>query len=114
MCCSGCFFFQAEDGIRGIGVTGVQTCALPISDRSRVVADADHVLLHGGPGGWTGTVLVDRRVQATWAARRDGAAKGLAEIGSASWRERVYISVDAVSIKKTKAAIVQEDALLIV
>src|SRR3712207_8938073 len=27
-----CFFFQAEDGIRDIGVTGVQTCALPISD----------------------------------------------------------------------------------
>src|SRR3712207_8010439 len=26
-----CFFFQAEDGIRDIGVTGVQTCALPIS-----------------------------------------------------------------------------------
>src|SRR3712207_8354948 len=24
------FFFQAEDGIRYIGVTGVQTCALPI------------------------------------------------------------------------------------
>src|SRR5690606_40481430 len=29
------FFSQAEDGIRGIHVTGVQTCALPIS---RVVA----------------------------------------------------------------------------
>src|SRR3712207_7133019 len=27
------FFFQAEDGIRDIGVTGVQTCALPISIR---------------------------------------------------------------------------------
>src|SRR5690606_16884809 len=26
-----CFFFQAEDGIRGFHVTGVQTCALPIS-----------------------------------------------------------------------------------
>src|SRR3712207_9492029 len=26
-------FFQAEDGIRDIGVTGVQTCALPISRR---------------------------------------------------------------------------------
>src|SRR5437870_10417680 len=25
-----CFFFQAEDGIRGGHVTGVQTCALPI------------------------------------------------------------------------------------
>src|SRR5947209_14822466 len=28
------FFFQAEDGIRDIGVTGVQTCALPISRRA--------------------------------------------------------------------------------
>src|SRR5437762_7748406 len=26
------FFFQAEDGIRDTSVTGVQTCALPISD----------------------------------------------------------------------------------
>src|SRR2546430_3183787 len=26
------FFFQAEDGIRDLTVTGVQTCALPISD----------------------------------------------------------------------------------
>src|SRR5207245_6800234 len=26
------FFFQAEDGIRDATVTGVQTCALPISD----------------------------------------------------------------------------------
>src|SRR2546430_4943298 len=27
----GFFFFQAEDGIRDLTVTGVQTCALPIS-----------------------------------------------------------------------------------
>src|SRR5215213_3646663 len=27
------FFFQAEDGIRYWSVTGVQTCALPISER---------------------------------------------------------------------------------
>src|SRR2546422_8446027 len=34
MCCLRvyvCFFFQAEDGIRDVAVTGVQTCALPIS-----------------------------------------------------------------------------------
>src|SRR3712207_7092067 len=31
MCVLFFFFFQAEDGIRDIGVTGVQTCALPIS-----------------------------------------------------------------------------------
>src|SRR2546430_4980586 len=30
-----CFFFQAEDGIRDLTVTGVQTCALPISARLR-------------------------------------------------------------------------------
>src|SRR5258708_24269250 len=29
------FFFQAEDGIRVDLVTGVQTCALPISPRNR-------------------------------------------------------------------------------
>src|SRR2546426_3727391 len=28
------FFFQAEDGIRDYKVTGVQTCALPISNRT--------------------------------------------------------------------------------
>src|SRR2546429_6892142 len=28
------FFFQAEDGIRDVAVTGVQTCALPISSGS--------------------------------------------------------------------------------
>src|SRR2546422_9587737 len=31
MSCSIVFFFQAEDGIRDVAVTGVQTCALPIS-----------------------------------------------------------------------------------
>src|SRR5438093_10151264 len=29
------FFFQAEDGIRDWSVTGVQTCALPISSGAR-------------------------------------------------------------------------------
>src|SRR2546422_11678783 len=33
----GCwFFFQAEDGIRDVAVTGVQTCALPILPRERL------------------------------------------------------------------------------
>src|SRR3712207_884651 len=31
------FFFQAEDGIRDIGVTGVQTCALPILSAVTIV-----------------------------------------------------------------------------
>src|SRR5437879_11467939 len=30
------FFFQAEDGIRDTSVTGVQTCALPIFERTAI------------------------------------------------------------------------------
>src|SRR5699024_10902354 len=33
------FFFQAEDGIRDRNVTGVQTCALPISDADEQLWD---------------------------------------------------------------------------
>src|SRR5437773_10054299 len=46
------FFFQAEDGIRDRDVTGVQTCALPIS--FRVAPSALRSSSHG----------VDRRQQA--------------------------------------------------
>src|SRR2546422_2186765 len=35
-CFSFFFFFQAEDGIRDVAVTGVQTCALPILQRMGV------------------------------------------------------------------------------
>ena len=38
-----CFFFQAEDGIRDRLVTGVQTCALPISVRAKQV-NAHHAM----------------------------------------------------------------------
>src|SRR2546428_10811157 len=34
------FFFQAEDGIRDLIVTGVQTCALPISSAASSPSDA--------------------------------------------------------------------------
>src|SRR2546422_1461944 len=36
------FFFQAEDGIRDVAVTGVQTCALPISLDSAAGQDEVH------------------------------------------------------------------------
>src|SRR6185312_7926474 len=48
------FFFQAEDGIRDLIVTGVQTCALPISRRSsRHRANwPRHWRQSHGSGGW--------------------------------------------------------------
>src|SRR5699024_419794 len=47
------FFFQAEDGIRDRNVTGVQTCALPISGRNtprRTSAPADPIPPRRPPG----------------------------------------------------------------
>src|SRR5438046_7219083 len=87
------FFFQAEDGIRDWSVTGVQTCALPISaggDRAvagahrgaearggapaevllGVVRDAGHGLhrVHGEPSrrGLRGQRSEERRVGKEW------------------------------------------------
>src|SRR2546428_9341808 len=38
------FFFQAEDGIRDLIVTGVQTCALPIWRPRRTLSLADRLV----------------------------------------------------------------------
>src|SRR2546430_970777 len=40
------FFFQAEDGIRDLTVTGVQTCALPISRDPNGLPDFKYVATH--------------------------------------------------------------------
>src|SRR2546429_5960019 len=57
------FFFQAEDGIRDVAVTGVQTCALPIYRRDGRRAGAgmsDLVVLHETPDSKHGTRPEDR------------------------------------------------------
>src|SRR3712207_9253694 len=87
------FFFQAEDGIRDIGVTGVQTCALPIWDliilsEERAIATA--YLLGGDEDLREGVAEAQER----------GVRVVLTEIGRASCRERVEISGVAVSFKK--------------
>src|SRR2546429_9189967 len=45
------FFFQAEDGIRDVAVTGVQTCALPI------------LIGSGITGGWAAKELTEKGLQ---------------------------------------------------
>src|SRR5256884_5990594 len=45
------FFFQAEDGIRDVAVTGVQTCALPISTSWKSAASYNSVHLVPGTSG---------------------------------------------------------------
>src|SRR5438093_13766943 len=50
------FFFQAEDGIRDWSVTGVQTCALPISRIPPEIARAIERALNPTPEGRFPTV----------------------------------------------------------
>src|SRR2546422_5907701 len=52
------FFFQAEDGIRDVAVTGVQTCALPISGPARGRRwESLRDRCEGDPVEWHGPVL---------------------------------------------------------
>src|SRR3712207_9273224 len=85
------FFFQAEDGIRDIGVTGVQTCALPIFDGG-TAGD-------GGAGG--GGLVREPGLELLLGPAHQVAdrAEG-AGIGRASCRERGENSVVAASLKK--------------
>src|SRR5205823_7331627 len=103
------FFFQAEDGIRDKLVTGVQTCALPIFEQpdARRIASLDH----RGAGHIKGEFLaaVEFRMR-LWRQMTDeinipgpfDSRRILgAQIGRASCRERVWISVVGGSWKRT-------------
>src|SRR5687768_17865404 len=71
------FFFQAEDGIRDVAVTGVQTCALPICPGDGSVANLDAMVLH--------ELYHDRQT---------------GEIGRASCRERVYSPIVVILLNR--------------
>src|SRR2546430_3594540 len=84
------FFFQAEDGIRDLTVTGVQTCALPICHREDAYAavqrNAMAVIEQGGNFGER--LKADKDVTAKL---KPAEIEALLDhkIGRASCRERV-------------------------
>src|SRR2546421_9442940 len=87
------FFFQAEDGIRDLIVTGVQTCALPIcagrAGRAPARDDPPRAAQGDSQGARRGR-RGRRRRRAAQASGGAGAARGRQEeIGRASCRERV-------------------------
>src|SRR5258708_9633908 len=55
------FFFQAEDGIRDDLVTGVQTCALPISILISSSPHLDIRMAHSSTTGWASLTAVETR-----------------------------------------------------
>src|SRR6266496_6263623 len=131
------FFFQAEDGIRDLYVTGVQTCALPISALLRlagaVEADSEHPLAraivvaaepHGGPGTATDFhSITGRGVQATvgGVSAAVGGPALLRELGLeeprplkdeiAAWRRRGAAVLYVASGGKVAGALALEDEL---
>src|SRR5690606_40657026 len=99
-----CFFFKAEDGIRDVHVTGVQTCALPISAQFGLVhvveaGRREKALRHA----LAGSANLQDGVELPLGLVEDGverdldlAAAGNVKIGRASWREREkqkYVSI---------------------
>src|SRR2546429_1397262 len=86
------FFFQAEDGIRDVAVTGVQTCALPIytpCDDGNACTFND---VCDGSGQCDGTAIAGCTLCSTAADCDDQNActtESCDEIGRASCRERV-------------------------
>src|SRR5262249_58190615 len=104
------FFFQAEDGIRDWSVTGVQTCALPISppassptggrDLSQLYVrrEVDPALLSGLKPGACGSNR----------SRTPPALRSTSQIGRASCRERGGISVVALPVKRRQGWSVRE------
>src|SRR5690606_39865311 len=91
------FFFQAEDGIRAFHVTGVQTCALPISLAA--------IVFLAGLWEWLKLAEVEDSLHRTillllnlllmvlmvWAAQGSFVLLQI-EIGRAAWRGRACVS----------------------
>src|SRR5438445_10110399 len=89
------FFFQAEDGIRDIGVTGVQTCALPISSAAPPAAPA-----RSRRRGRARAPLEERRRRLAWVQKNN--RPQTTEIGRASCRERVKMLWVGLALEKQR------------
>src|SRR5205823_9591430 len=96
------FFFQAEDGIRDKLVTGVQTCALPISRGAASARDGRAVGARTGAGDEEPAARLGAHAprRGGRARRFPGRARSGREIGRASCRERVWISVGGVPVEE--------------
>src|SRR5690349_21935735 len=83
------FFFQAEDGIRDLYVTGVQTCALPISSEALGSCAALPPAAAGSGKTATAGALARAAARALAAAAGSVGKCVTNKIGRASCRERV-------------------------
>src|SRR5215467_7860822 len=83
------FFFQAEDGIRDYKVTGVQTCALPISGPRDAAAPPA-----AAPAGWARSRVNGKGTPGPRDAA--GAATGGARWEAPGWRRPLQLALAAL------------------
>src|SRR5690606_39371477 len=84
------FFFQAEDGIRDFHVTGVQTCALPISGPPTAVGyPSSYLEWHTNLAGSYIAHVISLITEGVFVTFPDLKFVLVEEIGRASCRERV-------------------------
>src|SRR2546425_11213824 len=101
------FFFQAEDGIRDKLVTGVQTCALPISSTREAIA----------PLAWLAAralVLGDARYARAWTERAGQVSRDLrrlSEYAVSQW-EALHLREASVAFEGYRRIVATEGALL--
>src|SRR5205085_3528492 len=107
------FFFQAEDGIRDLTVTGVQTCALPIFGVVRDAIEAARVereapIPSGGPDPYRFAdeseflaLLRDAGFTEVSVEKIDLTHR-VAEIGRASCREKGWMKVRGRGVKQNR------------
>src|SRR6266567_6445564 len=89
------FFFQAEDGIRDLTVTGVQTCALPISEAVTATTLAGEPILAKltrAPG--NGAEIGGLKVVAEdgWFAARPSGTEDVYKIYAESFRDEAHLT----------------------
>src|SRR5256885_7389867 len=105
------FFFQAEDGIRDYKVTGVQTCALPISPYMpswSVMASAARPRRAASATSSAGAEAPSRKLYDEWQCSSAHAGPGgpSPEVGRAAGRGKEEISGGGASFKKKKKNII--------
>src|SRR5256885_12606951 len=109
------FFFQAEDGIRDYKVTGVQTCALPISSNMNGQSRSDVFLAEvpttGGGGPPTQNVIWTNLVNVTATGnsiQKTGGFEGAEDAGATSQQQITsgdgYVEVTVGETNKTRSA----------
>src|SRR2546422_3608525 len=94
------FFFQAEDGIRDVAVTGVQTCALPISGVLMLARGLEATLVETGSP--DNAIVLRRSATSELSSQVDRATADRSEEHTSELQSRLHLVCRLLLEKKKK------------